>query len=103
MLSGVMNLFGGKAAREGFTSSIAVKGNRKVVSTANVKIIDLGAERVYAVDLRKKSYKVTTFAEMRREMEEAQRKAPRMREIRKSAQNRARAKATGRKSKSIST
>jgi hypothetical protein len=76
MLGRVMNLFGGRAAREGITSSVAVKGNRKVTSTdASSQIIDLAEEKVYNVDLKKKSYKVVTFAEMRREMEEAQRKA----------------------------
>jgi hypothetical protein len=76
MLGRVMNLFGGRAAREGITTSVAVKGNRKVTSTDTTsQIIDLGEEKIYNVDLKKKSYKVTTFAELRRQMEEAQRKA----------------------------
>ena len=76
MLGRMMNLFGGKAAREGITSSVAVKGDRKVTSSDNTsQIIDLAEEKVYDIDLRKKSYKVTTFAELRRQMEEAQRKA----------------------------
>ena len=76
MLGRMMNLFGGKAAREGITSSVAVKGDRKVTSTDNTsQIIDLAEEKVYDIDLRRKSYKVTTFAELRRQMEEAQRKA----------------------------
>src|SRR5688572_21510777 len=71
-LGRIVNLFGGKAAREGITSTVAVKGNRKVTSTENSsQIIDLAEEKVYNVDLRRKSYKVVTFAEMRREMEEA--------------------------------
>src|SRR5258706_9412451 len=32
-------------------------------------------EKVYDLDLKKKSYKVTTFAELRRQMEEAMKKA----------------------------
>ena len=76
MLGRVFNLFGGKAAREGVTSSVAVKGNRKVTTTANSsQIIDLSEEKIYDLDLRKKTYKVTTFAELRRQMEEARRKA----------------------------
>ena len=39
------------------------------------QIVDLSEEKVYEVDLRKKTYKVTTFAELRRRMEEAQKKA----------------------------
>jgi hypothetical protein len=76
MLGRVFNLFGGKAAREGITSTVAVKGNRKVTTTANTsQIIDLSEEKIYDVDLRRKTYKVTTFAELRRQMEEARRKA----------------------------
>jgi len=76
MLGRMMNLFGGKAAREGITSTVAVKGNRKITTTENTsQIIDLSEEKVYDIDLKKKSYKVTTFAELRRRMEEAQRKA----------------------------
>jgi hypothetical protein len=76
MLGRMMNLFGGKAAREGVTSTVAVKGERKITSTENTsQIIDLSEEKVYDIDLKKKSYKVTTFAELRRQLQEAQRKA----------------------------
>ncbi len=37
--------------------------------------MDLAEEKVYQVNLKDKSYKVVTFAEIRREMEEAARKA----------------------------
>ena len=36
------------------------------------QIIDLGEEKIYDLDLKRKSYTVTTFAELRRRMEEAQ-------------------------------
>jgi hypothetical protein len=76
MLGGVMKMFGGRAAREGVVSTVIVKGDRKVmVHEDNQQIIDLGEEKIYDVDLKKKSYKVTTFAELRRQFEEAQRKA----------------------------
>jgi hypothetical protein len=69
-------MFGGKSAREGVTSTIAVKGDRKATtSDATGQIIDLAEEKVYDLDLKKKSYTVTTFAELRRRMEEAKRKA----------------------------
>jgi hypothetical protein len=76
-LGKVVNFFGGKAAREGVTSTVAVKGNRMFTTTGNStgQIIDLDEEKVYDLDLKKKSYKVTTFAELRREMEEARKKA----------------------------
>jgi hypothetical protein len=76
MLGRVVNLFGGKAAREGVTTSVAVKGDRKAsMSDSAGQIVDLKEEKIYEIDIRKKSYKVTTFAELRRRMEEAQRKA----------------------------
>lgn len=76
MLGRMTNMFGGKAAREGVTSSIAVKGDRKAtMNEATGQIIDLAEEKIYDLDLKKKNYKVTTFAELRRRMEEAQKKA----------------------------
>jgi len=76
MLGRMFNMFGGKAAREGTASSIAVKGDRKAtMNDATGQIIDLAEEKVYDLDLKKKSYKVTTFAELRRRMEEAKKKA----------------------------
>jgi hypothetical protein len=76
MLGRVVNIFGGKAAREGVTSTVAVKGSRKATTTGQTgQIIDLTEEKIYDVDLKKKSYKVTTFAELRRRMEEAQKRA----------------------------
>jgi hypothetical protein len=75
-LGKVVNFFGGKSAREGVTSTIAVKGNRMMTMTGTTgQIIDLDEEKIYDLDTKKKSYKVTTFAELRREMEEARKKA----------------------------
>lgn len=76
MLGRMVNLFGGKSAREGVTSTVAVKGDRKAtMNEAAGQIVDLAEEKVYDLDLKKKSYRVTTFAELRRRMEEAQKKA----------------------------
>jgi hypothetical protein len=76
MLGRMVNMFGGKTAREGVTSSVAVKGDRKaMMNDATGQIIDLAEEKIDDLDLKKKSYKVTTFAELRRRMEEAQKKA----------------------------
>src|SRR5258708_5784547 len=76
MLGRVVNLFGGKAAREGVRTSVAVKGDRKTsMSDPAGQIIDLKEEKVYDLDIRKKTYRVTTFAELRRRMEEARKKA----------------------------
>jgi hypothetical protein len=76
MLGRVVNMFGGKAAREGTTSTVAVKGDRKaVLNESTGQIIDLNEEKIYDLDLKKKTYTVVTFAELRRQMEEARKKA----------------------------
>jgi hypothetical protein len=76
MLGRMFNMFGGKGAREGTASTVAVKGNRKAtLNDSTGQIIDLDEEKVYDLDLKKKSYKVITFAEMRRQIEEARKKA----------------------------
>ena len=76
MLGRMVNLFGGKGAKEGTVSTVAVKGNRKATfNDTTGQIIDLGEEKVYELDMKKKTYRVATFAELRRRMEEAKAKA----------------------------
>lgn len=75
-LGKIVNIFGGKNARDGVTSTMAVKGSRKITfNDTTGQIIDLSEEKVYDLDMKKKSYKVTTFADLRRKMEEARAKA----------------------------
>ena len=60
----------------GVTSMVAVKGNRKAtMSDTTGQIIDLTEEKIYDLDIKKKTYTVTTFAELRKKMEEARRDA----------------------------
>jgi hypothetical protein len=76
MLGKFVNMFGGKGAREGVMTTIAIKGDRAArMNEENGQIIDLAEEKIYDVDVKKKTYKVTTFAELRRRMEEARKKA----------------------------
>jgi hypothetical protein len=76
MLGRMFNLFGGKAAKEGLVNVVAVQGNRKATINDNAgEIIDLDEEKIYEINFKDKSYRVTTFAEMRRQLEEAKRKA----------------------------
>jgi len=76
MLGRMVNLFGGKGAKEGTVSTVAVKGNRKATfNDTTGQIVDLGEEKIYELDMKKKTYKVATFAELRRRMEEAKAKA----------------------------
>ncbi len=75
-LGKIVNMFGGKGAREGVTTMVAVKGNRKVtMSDTTGQIVDLTEEKVYDLDVKRKTYTVTTFAEFRKRMEEARRDA----------------------------
>ncbi len=76
LMGRMMGMFAGKAAKEGVTSTVAVKGNRKVTTSENTsEIIDLAEEKIYQLDLKKKNYEVVTFEEMRRRLQEAQEKA----------------------------
>jgi hypothetical protein len=76
MLGRMMNMFGGKGAKDGVINSVAIKGNRQLtMSDTGGELIDLDAERIYTIDAKGKSYKVVTFAEMRKQMEDAQAKA----------------------------
>jgi hypothetical protein len=76
-LGKVVNFFGGKSAREGVTSTVAIKGSRMMTSNGDgtAQIVDLSEEKIYDLDLKKKSYRVTTFADLRRQMEEARKRA----------------------------
>ena len=75
-LGRMMGMFGGKAAKEGIESTVAVKGNRKATfNDSTGHIVDLSEEKVYDLDMKKKTYTVTTFDELRRRMREAQEKA----------------------------
>ena len=75
-LGRVVNIFGGKAAREGVKSTVAVKGDRRITTNdVNGQIVDLVEEKIYELDVKKKTYTVTTFADVRRRMEEARKKA----------------------------
>ena len=76
-LGKVFNFFGGKSAREGVVSTVAVSGDRKMTTTGEntSQIVDLREEKIYDLDLRRKTYKVTTFEEIRKQMREAEERA----------------------------
>ena len=76
-LGKVFNFFGGKSAREGVVSSVAVSGDRKMTMTGEntAQIVDLREEKIYDLDMRRKTYKVMTFEEIRRQMREAEARA----------------------------
>jgi hypothetical protein len=75
-LGRMMGMFGGKAAKEGVVSTVAVKGDRKITTSGDTAdIVDLAEEQIYELNLKDKTYRVVTFADMRKQMEEARAKA----------------------------
>jgi hypothetical protein len=75
MLGRMAGMFGGKAANEGVTEIVALKGDRKLTRTGDTgQLVDLAEEKVYEINFKDKSYKVMTFEEMRQKIREAQEK-----------------------------
>lgn len=74
MLGRVVGLFGGSKP---MSSTVAVSGDRKATLGDNGggRIVDLGEEKIYNLNGRNKTYTVTTFEELRRQMKEAQEEA----------------------------
>ncbi len=55
MLGRMMGMFGGKAAKEGVVTTVAVKGDRKITTTGDTaEIVDLAEEKVYELNLKDK-------------------------------------------------
>ena len=78
MLGRMAGMFGGKAMKEGVEATNAVRGDRKIeLNEMTGRIIDLKEEKVYELDMKKKTYEVTTFEELRKRLREAQEKARR--------------------------
>ena len=76
MMGRMMGMFGGKTAKEGTINTVAVKGNRKMTTNEYTgEVIDLDEQKIYSMDVRKKTYEVLTFEEMRRRMQQNQEKA----------------------------
>lgn len=72
MLGRIMSM-GGGAPKDGLTNTVAIKGNRMAsMNDQNGQIVDLSEEKIYMVDVKKKEYRVMTFAEMREQMKKIQ-------------------------------
>ncbi|HEX6323314.1 MAG TPA: hypothetical protein VFZ36_06280 [Vicinamibacterales bacterium] len=73
MLGRMIGMFGGSKPS---SLTVAVRGDRKaVLADGSGRIIDLGEEKIYDLDAKRKTYTVTTFDELRRQMQEARDKA----------------------------
>ncbi len=76
VIGGVVKIFGGKAARDGVTSATSVKGNRRLMVTDRTgELVDLAQEKIYALDYDRKTYRVTTFDQLRKQLEDAKKNA----------------------------
>lgn len=77
VVGSIVNVFGGKAAREGVVSTSAVDGSRRLTRTGESagELVDLSAEKVYTLDYGRKTYRVQTFAELRKQYEDAKKEA----------------------------
>ncbi len=66
-----------RQATSGTTSTVSFKGNkmRRESSNGQTEIYDLDGKRVINMDMKKRTYSVVTFDEMRAQLEEAKRKA----------------------------
>lgn len=74
MLGRMIGMFGGSKP---ISSTVVVHGDRKATLSegGSGRIIDLGEEKIYDLDAKRKTYKVTTFEELRRQIQEAKEEA----------------------------
>jgi len=78
-----------KQATQPTTSTVSLKGNRmrREDNLGKVEIIDLDGRRFIHIDLKSKTYSITTFEEMRAQIEEARQKAAEQQAKRGKGQN----------------
>jgi hypothetical protein len=68
-LGGMSRMFG---SSDPITSTTAIKGDRRIsINDTSGEIVDLAEEKVYRLDVRKKEYRALTFAQVRKEWEDA--------------------------------
>jgi len=73
---GTMSRMFARGGDAGVTSTVALKGDRKLsMSDVSGEIIDLAEQKVYRLDVKKKEYKVLTFDQVRKEWQDMQAEA----------------------------
>lgn len=84
-IGSIINVFGRSATHEGVVSDVFIHKNRKLSRSGDTgELVDLDAEKIYYINYARKSYKVKTFDELRREYEESKKKAAEQRDTRAS-------------------
>lgn len=76
LLGGLMGHFGGKAAKEGLSNTVAVVGDRRLtLNEESGEIVDLAEGKVYELNVKDRTYEVATFEEIKKRFEEQREKA----------------------------
>jgi hypothetical protein len=76
LLGGLMSAFGGKSVKEGQVNTVAVVGDRRLtLNDQSGEIVDLAEEKIYELNVKDRTYQVTTFEEFRKRFEEQRAKA----------------------------
>ncbi|HLJ73841.1 MAG TPA: hypothetical protein VKU62_04605, partial [Thermoanaerobaculia bacterium] len=72
----IINVFGRSATHEGVVSDVYIHGDRKLSRSGDTgEMIDLDQEKIYYINYARKTYKVKTFDELRREFEDSKKRA----------------------------
>jgi hypothetical protein len=70
---GAMSKMFSRGSEDPTTSTVALKGTRKLsMNDTSGEIIDLAEQKVYRIDVRRKEYRVLTFDQVRKEWQDAQ-------------------------------
>jgi hypothetical protein len=103
-LGGILRVFGGKTAKEGIVTTTAVVDDRRLIRSGDAgQIVDLAEEAVYDLDLKKKTYTATSFAELKHASRKSVRRPRRRPRRRASSRPRNRRRRTPRRRSSRST
>jgi len=77
-IGSVINVFGRGATHEGVVTDVTIHKNRKITRSGDTgELVDLDEQKVYYIDYGRKTYRVVTFAELRKQYEESREKAKR--------------------------
>jgi len=75
-IGSIINVFGRSATHEGVVSDVYIHRDRKLSRSGDTgELIDLDQEKIYYINYARKTYKVKTFDELRREYEDAKNRA----------------------------
>ncbi|HJT16155.1 MAG TPA: hypothetical protein VJ853_02140, partial [Thermoanaerobaculia bacterium] len=75
-IGSIINVFGRSATHEGVVSDVYIHTNRRLRRNGDTgELVDLDQEKIYYINYARKSYRVKTFDELRREYEDSKQRA----------------------------